>query len=515
MIASDNLHQLIKTLSKSEKGYFKKYSAIHGNKESKNYLALFNAIDKQVIYDEQALKIQLNKKEGLIKRFAFYKKYLFELIMKSVRSYRSESSVISQIENSLQNTGILFEKGLANLCLKEIKKGKKLALKNERHLYYLEFLERENSVLNLIASNQHNETFVNKNFKEGEETLSLELNKLKFVDIHNQLIYLVRRIGAPRDNKTLAQYQAIMANPMLASTKQCKCFYSTTYYLHLWNLYYGITGQWKKSRDYGIKLVKYFENSPVDWSIKASNYISTLNNLLNILSSLKEHSLFDKTIEKLKETPFSSINHRVRALQFYYMQLLKRNIDRIQPIKNCSMSDEVSKFIKSNNKLISKDNELNFYLALFYSYFICKEHSSSLMWLNKIIHDNKHLDIRTDIRKKARFLTLIVHYELKNYDLLEYTLKSTKNNFAKKDSLYIIESITIKLLRSLIKTNNNLQKIKLLKEALYQLKKEEHKNEVEIFITSFDIICWLESKIENKTFEEMMKGKVEYIDKQR
>ena len=49
MTVSDDLFQLIKSLTKPEKIYFKKFSSIFIEKESSNYLKLFDEIDKQTI----------------------------------------------------------------------------------------------------------------------------------------------------------------------------------------------------------------------------------------------------------------------------------------------------------------------------------------------------------------------------------------------------------------------------------------------------------------------------------
>ena len=54
MRASDNLHALIKSLTQTEKRFFKLSASIH--KGERNYMKLFEAIDKQREYDEVALR---------------------------------------------------------------------------------------------------------------------------------------------------------------------------------------------------------------------------------------------------------------------------------------------------------------------------------------------------------------------------------------------------------------------------------------------------------------------------
>ncbi|MFZ1593345.1 MAG: hypothetical protein WAT27_14735, partial [Chitinophagales bacterium] len=87
MKPSDNLFKLIKSLDKSEKGYFKKFALGHG--KNSNYILLFNAIDTQDVYDEEAL-LKKFKTQAFAKQIAVTKNYLWELILRSQRQYRRD-----------------------------------------------------------------------------------------------------------------------------------------------------------------------------------------------------------------------------------------------------------------------------------------------------------------------------------------------------------------------------------------------------------------------------------------
>ena len=56
MIASEDLHKLIKSLSQSEKRFFKIYASRHVIGEQNNYVQLFDAIANQKNYNEKAIK---------------------------------------------------------------------------------------------------------------------------------------------------------------------------------------------------------------------------------------------------------------------------------------------------------------------------------------------------------------------------------------------------------------------------------------------------------------------------
>ncbi len=77
MKPSEELFNLIKSLSKSEKRFFKLSSSLQSGE--KNYLKIFDAIDDQSVYDEHALKESF-KNEKFIKHFPSEKNHLYKLI---------------------------------------------------------------------------------------------------------------------------------------------------------------------------------------------------------------------------------------------------------------------------------------------------------------------------------------------------------------------------------------------------------------------------------------------------
>src|SRR5947199_117055 len=86
MKASDQLFLLIKSMNKSEKGYFKKFSSKHIIGGQNNYIRLFDAIDSQKEYDEAAIKKKFEGKT-FIKYLPSEKNYLYNLILDMLHVY--------------------------------------------------------------------------------------------------------------------------------------------------------------------------------------------------------------------------------------------------------------------------------------------------------------------------------------------------------------------------------------------------------------------------------------------
>jgi 3-methyladenine DNA glycosylase AlkD len=71
-ITKDTLHELIKHMSKSEKRYFKVLSSRHTIGEENNYILLFDFIDAQKEYDQDAIFNHF-KNETFLNKFSITK----------------------------------------------------------------------------------------------------------------------------------------------------------------------------------------------------------------------------------------------------------------------------------------------------------------------------------------------------------------------------------------------------------------------------------------------------------
>ena len=168
--------------------------------------------------------------------------------------------------------------------------------------------------------------------------------------------------------------------------------------------------------------------------------------------------------------------------------------------------DEVQDWLKKYSGRINKSEELKVIYSIAYLYFGAGDLSKSLYWLNKILNDKS--ENRLDYKAFARIMNLIIHYELENYDLMDYEYKSLKRYLTKKDKLYEYENLIINTLKKLPDINDK-------KERIFQL--ELLKNEIILKLNSsegsdikaldyFDILSWIESRIQSKTFSDIIKS---------
>jgi hypothetical protein len=140
MKPSNELFELITSLSKSEKRFFKLSSSLQSG--DKNYLKIFDYIDKQASYNEEDLK-EAFKKERFIKHLPSEKNHLYKLILKSLRGFHSDNSINSVLKEEIKNVEILYKKSLYKECRKFLLRSKKMAEEHEKFYYWFELISWE------------------------------------------------------------------------------------------------------------------------------------------------------------------------------------------------------------------------------------------------------------------------------------------------------------------------------------------------------------------------------------
>ena len=129
MAKEDHLFQLIKSLDQGEKRYLSLNITNQKSDEPKDYLRLFDFLQKRSEYEEDIAKQELSHIIPL-HRFAAAKNYLYSKLLNLLRDYHADDSVDTQIRNYLQLVEMLFKKGLIRQAEKQLSSAKKLAEKH-------------------------------------------------------------------------------------------------------------------------------------------------------------------------------------------------------------------------------------------------------------------------------------------------------------------------------------------------------------------------------------------------
>lgn len=500
----DELARLITSLSKSEKRYFKMFSSIQSGE--KGYLKLFDAVEKLGDYDDEAIR-KMFEGEDFIKRLPAVKNYLYAQILKSLRILHSGETVDSQIREMIEEVSLLYEKRLYRQCMKILDKAEDLANKNELVLQQIEI----NTWKEKVAFESLSPDILEKKLFDISEKethlISLQKNNLQFRNLHNQMLILNKRIKEARTEEELARFDDIITHPLMQSAHNALSFDARHNYYQAHLLYNHAKGDHGKCLQIAEELLKLLESYPDKIHERPRMYVSALHNVLLSMIQLHDYDRFDETLAKLKAVPVKSLNAEVNRFVSASIFEMVRYLDPGRFTESVPVREAILDGMKKYADRINAIEEITLLYNLFYSYFGTGEYSKALGIINKLLNEYQK-ELRYDVQSAVRILNLILHYELKNTMLLEYNAVSTYRFLYKSKRLYKLEAIILNFIK---KKMPDIYTPKDEHEAFIELRKEflaiaEHPYEKKAF-EYFDYISWLDSKVEKRSFEEVVQQK--------
>lgn len=507
---SNHVYELINSLSKAEKRYFKVYVARHTASDSQNNAQiLFDAIDKQKEYDEQLLLEQLAQ-YPFTKKFSIAKARLYDTILKSLAAFYNEKSKEQIIRNELQSIEILFDKSLYKQCSKRLKSAKKQALKYNKSHLTLELLQWEKKLIekdNYQSSSTQSLLLLCEEEKQFIEKLSL--NSMLW-ELKSILFHKLNKIGRARtasEIKFLQEDLELKINSLNIPEEKVGLSYL---FNHLKGAYYFGIQDNRNSLATVLKTVDIVEKHPNEFGEEPNLLISVLTN--GVYLSLKNNdireaqNLYDKLkslFEVHKEQGSKDLVIKLKSsLWSVQLLLIKLTCDFE---KFSQLQPKIEQFIELNENKLNHSRLAFFYYNLAHILFIQDKFSESLKWTNKLLN-NIAIDESQEIYSFAELLNLFLHFELGNNDLVQYNLKSTRRFLKTRNKLFDYEEIILNFFTKTTHHNfdqfERLEQIEGLRNKLLKLDKVEIQ---QIPLEYFECVNWAESKLKQKKLSEIIK----------
>ena len=130
--ASLQLFELISSMTRSEKRYFKIYIRTHASKHEKDYVQLFGLVEQQEQYDEESI-IETIQKSGPTQRFAVLKHRLFEKILDALESYKRSTDESMRLRHEINRAQVLMDRGMERVAAALLSKVEEQAMRIEEY----------------------------------------------------------------------------------------------------------------------------------------------------------------------------------------------------------------------------------------------------------------------------------------------------------------------------------------------------------------------------------------------
>jgi hypothetical protein len=500
MKPSDNLFKLIKSLDKSEKGYFKKFAASHA--KNSNYILLFDLIDAQETYDE-GLVLKKLKGQTFAKQIAVTKNYLWELILRSQRQYRRESSKFMQLNALLENGEILFEKGLYEEALKQWDRAKTLAEAYNEMPFLMDIeTNKRRYYIDMTASNW--KTLCDPSYQYSfdllDEYSKMLLIQKKYVEIVN-VIKVQPYFRTPEQKQ---EWDLFIQDPLLAPENEPKLFWGKLYFNYIYNIYHLLCRNKSEALLY-IKNILELWDTHVDLkNMEPVKYLSAVHNYLTNLMFLNEKEAFIAYFEQFKPPALSSFTQE--AIYFEHIWLMRNSYYALKKDYNGLLEfiETSSAELEKYAAFINKVRLLIIRFNIAYGKMIKGDFEGS----NDVLHlifDSKEVELRKDIQANARILYTINHYEQNNLLLFKHVINTSKHFLRNNDFYYDAERIFMKFMTRLSKEVDKSERLHVFESMKTELleifaSNESEKNALEVI----QLIQWIDSKINNCSYLEQL-----------
>jgi hypothetical protein len=234
--------------------------------------------------------------------------------------------------------------------------------------------------------------------------------------------------------------------------------------------------------------------------------VNTLGNYIITTFLLKQYEQSLKAIKEVKEITekHASIDMKRRAFRNYFIALgIYLDTGR--------MDEAVEQVNDMQAQVDCGDINLPMQQVFFYSnaatvFLFRGEHRKSMQYISKVINFPGVDRENADIYYFSRIVELINLLEIKDFDLLEYRVKSFHRYALKRNSTYKFEQELINFIRKMLNGTLLLNQRNLnvalseLKSSLEKIFKDPVEENAARY---FDFLGWLESKVNNISYAEM------------
>lgn len=510
MKASDDLFQLIKSLEKQEKRYFKLFLNRSGERSSKNMVLLFDAMDRLEVYDEERIKTKF-KGQAFAKQLHVAKNRLSKSILRSLELYHSENSLENSINRLMHQAAILYKKGLIKQSYKILGKAKTIAQENEMFTVLLQIIRLE---ISDYGDYLHTNTILEKATLEYDTSLELLRKEKNYLDMN--LLSAKLRVQVRKGNSQMSE-EELNANineyelELLNDEKKALSYRSRVHFYITNSVYYRLLNKHFKSLVYRKKLVEYLQNNPSNIQNYTRAYITALNNLLGGQIELEQYNEAEDTLERLKklserkefkmtEKNTKDVNERILMID-QMLAYSTFNFSRgIASEEKVFRSYNLSEFLSTDRKYITL-----FYLGL--NRFSNGDSEISLDIFDKL--KEEQIDKRRpDIYVHVLMLTLLIQYELKNYIYLASLVRNTTRAINQRKTVFKYQKLLLRFFTNVVKYADE----KAHKDALITLLEKIEEltdNEQELqHMSSINTQAWIKSKIEGSSMKEILDDKI-------
>lgn len=508
MKSSDELSELVHSMSPSEKRYFKLQAATF--KDDSHYLLLFDLIDKREELSDTDLRQSLQQL-GVTVSLSRLKNYLHQLIMKTLREYHLEHYPEFKIIEAYRDFKILKDRKLERQASKSLSKAVKLSKEYERYAYLWE-LNRHLASDDLLEADA---TRFKRNLDAVFEIQKEAREKMAMIDQCHQLdaeaIIMQKEHIKTNDPEKLETIERLLAEAKALEGKGVPS-YGMAHLYGLYDICYAQTNRYEEALAANSLYVKLLKE-------KGVNFGSSDEHIWFALTNQLYHLLYQGRVEEFKKLTADIIadpgSFFLGKSDYYKSALLfaTYNFEVSFAILSGNF-DDAEQYMEPAQKILDRHPDIaigEFLFSWLYRSVVLNFglgiYDKALQAINAIL-DGKVLKYGPDFGSYIKMLNIIIHYELGHTKVLPSAMKATEQFARGKSSYNVIDKLLIEMLKKLIKCKGQEEEREVCRLYADKIKAEVESDEsVRTPLMYFDFLTWMNGKASGMLFGQAMKQK--------
>ena len=497
-------------MSQAEKRYFKRYASM--SRGGSNLVQLFDAIATQKTYNEDEIRTRF-KGKAFVRQLGVAKHSLYGLVLRSLRAFQHEKNIAHKVLGMMHDIQILYEKGLLDQCEYVIKKADQLAAPYGRILTSVQLHEWRNKIAMKRYFAGVSEEDLEIGMRAAKDQLKKAENIQSYFVLVSKMFMRYYRFGVEPSDPELEHYAEILSDPLMADESLADSPQASYYYHYILAIYAVVAVDWEKAYLHFRKLANIVQEFPILDELAIDEEVAIWNNMLAACYYLEYYDQMEEYIRNLNSMPSRyKGQNRNRRFEVELFSItanfgLMRCLQTGKEEEGLEWLERIEGRIAETPALFTEMALIQLYYNAAYFLLAAGKPKEALKW-NNLLLANASSRLREDILCYAKLLSLLIHYELEHYDLLEYLSRSAYRELYRKKRLYQYEKLIIEFLRSGKGVMEGIDAHKEFRQLRSSFGKLEGIPSEKYAMMNLDLITWLDSRLEGTTMTSCFRARL-------
>lgn len=428
---SNELPELIRSMSKQEKRYFSLYASAFTRSRDSATLQLFRKLAGGASPKSDAEWRELLQECGG-KNPSALKHRLHEQVLDCLAGWHAEDSVENRLARRLGHVDVLYRKRRLEACLALCDNICAEARRFELHATLLRALQwRRRVLLRLIPAEF--EQHMRENAAAVKQTLADCTHANVYLDQVGMFYAAAYKPGLVNSGTGTERLDQLMQDPLMTDIDAVSSFTARLHLLKAHAFYAWIQGRLGAALSWYKRVVDHWQSDPQRIDDAIAVFSADVCNYLTCCIAERRTDQFAALLNRI-----IGLNNKLRDGEFFRLDRvgfleLSFHLNRGMLNDALELVPVILGGLQRHGARLNPGRRLMLYFNCAVALLLKGEHSRALSALLEVL-DARHESVRGDIRDAAKVLRLLLHFELEDFDLLDRLLVSMRQQLQAEHS---------------------------------------------------------------------------------